>query len=126
MVLEGPDEAAAERYREFSAGMVAVEMPPASDYPLMLQPQGPGFSLNQTIADSFTAQFFQELDATSDCCVEALGKATENLAFLSAALFRKAEETLDEARAAARNDGKNAVVLMNIAHGYLDLAKETA
>lgn len=127
MALEGPDEATQERYREFQAGMVAVEMPPASDYPPMLQPEAPGSSLNQMIADSFAVRFFEDLTTMPDCCVETLGKASESLAVLERDLIRKAVETLDEARAAAHRLGDESLCrsgrLLDVAMGYKSLAE---
>jgi hypothetical protein len=82
----------------------------------------------QTVIDnSFTSHFFKQLDATPACCLEALGNATESLALLERDLFRKADETLDEARVAAHAPGGDSLgragVLTGIANAYRHLAQ---
>jgi hypothetical protein len=113
MALEGPDEAAQERYREFQAGMVVVEMPPAR----VAQNQ-----IEDMVNQSFAAQFFQRLADKPECCLESVAAATESLALLERDLFRKAVETLDEARdvASKRSD---AGLLLQVANSYRDLAQ---
>lgn len=81
----------------------------------------------EMVDQSYAARFFRELDDMPPCCLETLGKATENLAVLERDLIRKAAETLDEARAAANEvygaGLGRAGVLNCIANSYRDLAQ---
>lgn len=77
--------------------------------------------IQNMIDDSFTGRFFRNLDEIPVCCLAAMGSATESLALLERDLFRKAAETIDEARRIAANRG-DVDQLIQVANAYRDLA----